>query len=125
MGQIFWITSVAAVCAAVVGVRTIAEQAPASEIETYETAYARSEIGTPEAFFMSSNRGSALASAAFGLSALQPETYNGEIVLDIIDASPLERVEKVRLTANLEAAEEGRADLGAVLSDVRVSLAVE
>ncbi len=125
MGQIFWITSVAAVCAAVVGVRTIAEQAPTTDIESYETAYAEAEIGQPEAFFLSANRGSALASAAFGLSALQPETYNGEIVLDIIDASPLEHLEKVRLAANLQAAEAGRADLGAVLTDVRVSLAVD
>lgn len=69
--------------------------------------------------------GSALASAAFGLDALQPETYNGEIVLDIIDASPLAGTEKRRLAAGLEAAEAGRADLQRVLSDVRYALAVE
>ena len=69
--------------------------------------------------------GSALASAAFGLDALQPETYNGEIVLDIIDASPLAGTEKRRLAAGLEAAEAGRADLQSVLSDVRYALAVD
>ncbi len=69
--------------------------------------------------------GSALATAAFGLSALQPETFNGEIVLDIIDASPLEFAEKDRLTAKLIAAQHGRAELPRVLADIRASLAVE
>ena len=69
--------------------------------------------------------GSALSTAAFGLSALQPETYNGEIVLDIIDASPLESGEKDRLSAKLLAAEAGHARLPDVLEDIRLALAVE
>ncbi len=69
--------------------------------------------------------GSALSAAAFGLSALQPETYNGEIVLDIIEASPLAYGEKDRLTAKLMAAEAGNAELPQVLADIRVSLAVD
>lgn len=69
--------------------------------------------------------GSALATAAFGLSALQPETFNGQIVRDIIEASPLGYGEKDRLTAKLIAAEAGRSELPRVLADIRVSLAVE
>lgn len=115
-----------AVIIAVIGFGTMAERArhKTLEAETYETAQVAPEIGSSETFFIGSS-GSALASAAFGLSALQPETYNGEIVLDIIDASPLESAEKQRLAAKLDAAEMGYADLNLVLSDVRVSLAVE
>lgn len=113
-----------AVMTAIFGVSRVADEPPQPEQVGYDVSYAEPEIGQPEAFFIGST-GSALASAAFGLEALQPETYNGEIVLDIIDASPLERAEKRRLTASLEAAEAGRADLQRVLSDVRVSLAVE
>ena len=69
--------------------------------------------------------GSALATAAFGLSALQPETFNSEVVIDIIEASPLAYGEKDRLTAKLLAAEAGNAELPEVLEDIRVSLAVE
>ncbi|MGR3515213.1 MAG: hypothetical protein ACU0GG_20810 [Paracoccaceae bacterium] len=69
--------------------------------------------------------GSALATAAFGLSALQPETFNGQIVRDIIEASPLALGEKDRLTAKLLAAQAGNAELPRVLADIRVSLAVE
>lgn len=69
--------------------------------------------------------GSALSAAAFGLSALQPETYNGELVLDIIDASPLDVRDKDRLTAKLLAAEAGHAKLPDVLEDIRLALAVE
>jgi hypothetical protein len=69
--------------------------------------------------------GSALSAAAFGLSALQPETYNGEIVIDIIDASPLDMRDKDRLTAKLLAAEAGHAKLPDVLEDIRLALAVE
>ena len=69
--------------------------------------------------------GDALSAAAFGLSALQPETYNGEIVLDIIDASPLDGGEKDRLSAKLLAAEAGHARLPDVLEDIRLALAVE
>lgn len=69
--------------------------------------------------------GSALAAAAFGLSALQPETYDADIVLEIIHASHLKATEKEQLAAVLLAAEEGRGDLVHVLQDVRVALAVE
>lgn len=69
--------------------------------------------------------GSALATAAFGLSALQPETFNRQIVMDIIEASPLGYGEKDRLTAKLMAATAGHAELPSVLEDIRVSLAVE
>ena len=69
--------------------------------------------------------GSALVAAAFGLSALQPETYDGDIVLEIIHASHLNATEKEELTAVLLAAEEGQGDLVNVLQDVRVALAVE
>ncbi|MEL7149837.1 MAG: hypothetical protein AAGK71_03840 [Pseudomonadota bacterium] len=69
--------------------------------------------------------GSALATAAFGLSALQPETFNSQIVRDIIEASPLAYGEKDRLTAKLLAAEAGQGELPRVLADIRVSLAVE
>lgn len=87
-------------------------------------AFASSAIGGPEAFFIPS-AGAALATAAFGMSALQPETYDGEMVLDLIDASPLDPVEKRELAADLAAAERGRADLDDVLADVRIALAVE
>lgn len=73
----------------------------------------------------SGDAGSALATAAFGLSALQPETYDGELVLDLIDASPLAVGEKDRLTAKLIAAEAGHGELPTVLADIRTSLAVE
>ena len=69
--------------------------------------------------------GSALAAAAFGLSALQPETYDGDIVMEIIHASHLNATQKKKLTAVLLAAEEGQGDLVNVLQDVRVALAVE
>ena len=124
MGRMSWIFSVAVAVAIIFGVSRLAGDTSQSEQVGYETAFAESEIGDAETFFIGST-GSALASAAFGLEALQPETYNGEIVLDIIDASPLERAEKRRLTASLAAAEAGRADLQHVLMDVRVSLAVE
>ena len=123
MGQIIWITSGLAAIAVVFGFGTVAEQSREPSTEVLTTSYVVSEIAEPEAFFIAAN-GSALASAAFGLSALQPETYNSEIVLDIIDASPLEHAEKERLAASLVAAESGNADLNLVLTAIRVSLAV-
>lgn len=69
--------------------------------------------------------GEALAAAAFGMSALEPETYNGELVVHLIEASPLEDTIKDDLVAELEAAEAGQADLNDVLADVRVALAVD
>ncbi len=125
MGPMSWTLSVVAVIVAIFGVtRIVGEPVRHTEPNEFETSYAKPEIGKAQTFEIGSN-GSALASAAFGLEALQPETYNEEIVLDIIDASPLERAEKLRLTASLEAAEAGRADLQSVLTDVRSSLAVE
>ena len=59
------------------------------------------------------------------MDALQPETFNVEIVQDIIEASPLDLGEKDRLMAKLFAAEAGQAELPRVLTDIRVSLAVE
>ena len=53
-----------------------------------EVTLVEPEIGEPQAFTASS--GSALASAApSACPPLQPETYNSEIVIDIIKASPL------------------------------------
>jgi hypothetical protein len=84
------------------------------------------EAGTgPFVELQTGSAGSALATAAFGLSALQPETYNGEVVLDIIEASPLEYAEKDRLTAMLMSAEAGQGELPEVLEDIRISLAIE
>ncbi len=124
MGQIIWIVSGLAAVVVAFGFGTMAEPSREPSTEALTTAVASSEIAKPEAFFIASS-GSALASAAFGLSALQPETYNGEIVLDIIDASPLEYAEKERLAASLDAAESGDADLRIVLTAIRVSLAVD
>lgn len=123
MGRFFWATAGVTALAVALGVIATAQLSPESP-ERLEVAFVEPEISEPEAFFIG-NSGSALASAAFGLSALQPETYNGEIVLDIIGASPLEHHEKMRLATSLRAAEAGRADLHRVLSEVRVSLAVE
>ena len=124
MGQMSWMVSVVAAIAVIFGASRFAGESAEPEQVGFETATAEPEVGDAESFFVGSP-GSALASAAFGLEALQPETYNGEIVLDIIDASPLERAEKRRLTASLEAAEAGRAHLPSVLQEVRLSLAVE
>lgn len=124
MGQVIWMASGVTVAAVVFGIGLVSKVPPQKSSETFETAYVTPEMGGSDAFFIGTN-GSALASAAFGLSALQPETYNGEIVLDIIDASPLNIAEKERLAERLFAAETGDADLRRVLSDVRVSLAVE
>jgi len=59
-----------------------------SGAEFQSVGYAEPLIGDAAQLTIS-NPGLALSSAAFGLEALQPETYDGEIVLDIIQASPL------------------------------------
>lgn len=130
MGRVYWITSVAAASAVIFGLnQAIPEQAemvakaqPARA--DVIVAEALPKIGKAEHLPFGQD-GSALATAAFGMSALQPETYNGDMVASIIAASPLEEVEKVQLTSNLQAAESGNADLHMVLSDVRSALAVE
>lgn len=81
-----------------------------------------SPIEDPTAFPMSN--GSALSAAAFGMSALQPETYNGDIVTDIIKASPLAPDQKLKLQGDLRAAEAGHQNLSQVLTNVRNALAV-
>ena len=117
-----------AVAGTIFGVSLLAGERQQTERVRVEPTSVSPEVGSVSAVspVMSvGSAGSALASAAFGLDALQPETYNGEIVLDIIDASPLAGTEKRRLAAGLEAAEAGRADLQSVLSDVRYALAVD
>ena len=99
-------------------------QIPAGTLLAAEPVRAE-EQPAPMPKWRSNVTGSALSTAAFGLSALQPETYNGEIVLDIIDASPLDGSEKDRLSAKLLAAEAGHARLPDVLADIRLALAVE
>ena len=125
MGQIIWILAGAAAVGSVIGLTALSNQEP--ELVSYNASEPESPVVVTEthevAEFGSSGR--ALAAAAFGLSALQPDTYNGELVLEIIDASHLGEVEKQELADDLAAAEAGRADLDDVLEDVRIALAVE
>ena len=125
MGQVIWILAGAAAVGAVIGLTSFSTTPPVvgtadvpAETEPVRTA------GEPLVEDVGSS-GRALAAAAFGLSALQPDTYNGELVLEIIDASHLDESEKQELVAELAAAEAGRADLDDVLEEVRVALAVE
>ncbi|MEO1538013.1 MAG: hypothetical protein AAFR73_09805 [Pseudomonadota bacterium] len=124
MGRAVWISgSVLAFALALsfaIQINSNKKAAPVALVDT-DTQFGpleqtRVEIGSP---------GSALSTAAFGLSALQPETFNSQMVRDIIEASPLHYGEKDRLTAKLMAAEAGQAKLPRVLEDIRVSLAVE
>ncbi|MEO9825012.1 MAG: hypothetical protein ABJF50_11410 [Paracoccaceae bacterium] len=130
MGRVFWMTSVASAAVVIFVLSEGADQV--ESVEAAQLAYADTtvhsatpDIGTPEDLPDLSHSGFALATAAFGMSALQPETYDGDLVASIIAASPLEEVEKVQLTSNLQQAEEGDADLHRVLSDVRSALAVD
>lgn len=130
MGRVFWMTSVAAAAVVIYGLSESAEQAERVGVTQLANANpglhsAVPDIGTPEDLPELRQSGFALATAAFGMSALQPETYDGDMVANIIAASPLEEVEKVQLTSNLQLAEEGDADLHRVLSDVRSALAVD
>jgi len=122
MGQIIWISGMATAMAVIWTVSSGELEPTASE--SYATAYVEPDIGEPIALDQSVT-GSALAAAAFGMSALQPETYNGELVLDIINASHLAFDKKVKLAADIQAAEAGQTDLARVLSSVRVELAVD
>lgn len=127
MGQLIWILVGAAVVGGAIGVTSmpaLKAAAPGAEYETRRIAKVSADIGAPITF-EAGHSGRALAAAAFGMDALQPETYDGELVRDIINASHLDRVEKRELAADLRDAEAGRADLDDVLTDVRVALAVE
>ena len=124
MGYFFWISSFVVAVGIVIGLDTRAKHRAAEADTGFAAAYVASgEVQVEE--LQVGSTGSALATAAFGLSALQPETFNSQIVRDIIEASPLAYTEKDRLTAKLIAAEMGRAELPRVLTDIRVSLAVE
>ena len=120
MGQVVWISGVLVAAAAVWTVTSAGAERP-EEIDL-NAAFVEPEIGEPEV--LPAKTGSALATAAFGMQALQPETYDGEMVVDLIKASPLTDYEKSRLTGKLEEAEAGEADLSDVLTNVRIALAV-
>ncbi|MDJ0637769.1 MAG: hypothetical protein QNJ20_02965 [Paracoccaceae bacterium] len=126
MGRFFWISSAVVAGAIVFGLNFMAEREAVAQLDepSHRSAFAEPAIGSPEELEIG-NTGSALATAAFGLSALQPETFNSQIVRDIIEASPLAYSEKDRLTAKLMAAEAGNAQLPRVLADIRVSLALD
>ncbi|CAN0584545.1 unnamed protein product, partial [Ectocarpus sp. 12 AP-2014] len=129
MGRVFWMTSVVAATVVIYGLNEGASHAEKAEntqlahanVETHVVAAKASDTVN---LLPVKQSGFALATAAFGMSALQPETYDGDMVASIIAASPLEEVEKVQLTSNLQEAEQGDADLHIVLSDVRSALAV-
>lgn len=123
MGHLLWISSfgVAIIVVAALNATTARET---RELAQAKSAYATAEIGAP-AELMVGATGSALATAAFGLSALQPETYNAQLARDVIEASSIELTEKDRLTAKLHAADAGYAELPLVLQDVRHTLAVD
>ena len=125
MGRVVW-AGAALVTAAfvVIGATGALEPKAAPENEEISLGFAEPEIGEPEVL-SPFGTSSALITAAFGMEALQPDTYDGALVMDLIDASPLEETAKLRLSVNLAAAEAGRADLESVLTDVRVALAVE
>jgi len=121
MIQVFWFTGAVAAVAAIWALATSRPDGP--EAVSAQVAFAGPEVKEP--VVLPPMNGSALATAAFGMSALQPETYNGEMVEDLILASPLELVEKRKLKDALKAAEAGEAELADVLSNVRMALAVE
>ncbi len=122
MGHIIWASSFAAVAAFVFGITTgdsDADGAPVERSVVAETPTAPAEVTGNGSW------GSALASAAWGMSALRPETYNGEIVIDLLEASPLSESDRDAFEADLAAAELGRADLDEVLADIRMALALD
>lgn len=124
MGQVRWIFGIVVVASFVVSAVILLDDEARMEPVSLAGPVVPGEVEKPRELQVGSG-GSALATAAFGLSALQPETFNGEIVLDIIEASPLEFAEKDRLTAKLMAAKAGNAELPRVLADIRTSLAIE
>ena len=125
MGHFVWIFAALAAVGGVIGLTSLDNHEPRParpEAERTEASGAR----TPQRSYNDfGSSGRALAVAAFGLSALQPDTYNGELVLEIIDASHLNERQKDELAADLAAAEAGRADLDEVLEEVRIALALE
>lgn len=125
MGQFIWILAGAAAVGSVIGLTALNNQEP--ELVSYNSAAHSAPVTSTDSQNVSDfgSSGRALAAAAFGLSALQPDTYNGELVLEIIDASHLGEAEKQELADELAAAEAGRADLDEVLEEVRIALAVE
>ena len=130
MRRVFWITSVATAAVVIFGLNEkadLAERTSSAQIASLEvtTQVVAPEIDKTEYIPSVGQSGSALATAAFGMSALQPETYDGDMVASIIAVSPLEELEKVQLTSSLRQAESGYADLHSVLSDVRSALAIE
>jgi len=125
MGQTIWIFAALAAVSIMVGLAAF-EGKPTLESDAHPsdaTMYLSARTA-PETTELGSS-GRAISTAAFGLSALQPATYNGEVVLEIIDASHLDETAKRDLVQDLAAAESGHADLHEVLADVRVALAVE
>lgn len=121
MGRFVFVAAIGLAGAAVIGLTFRSDEPAPSE----PARYVRAEPAATTVMLDAKATGSALATAAFGLSALQPETFNPEIVRDIIEAAPLDNGEKDRLTAKLSAAIAGHADLPHVLSDIRTTLAVE
>ena len=125
MGQGIWIFAAFAAAAIMVALTTQkGDGARQSTLRAEQAQYYVSGAFPPDADSFGSS-GRALSTAAFGLYALQPATYNGEVVLEIIDASHLDETQKSALVQNLAAAEAGRADLKSVLADVRIALAIE
>ena len=121
MGHIIWISGMVSAMAVIWAVSSGDTETSGPDI--YQTAYVEPDIGEPE--ILTGSTGSALATAAFGMSALQPETYNGELVLALIDASHLTHSHKMKLTDDIRAAEAGQINLAQVLSAVRVALDVD
>lgn len=125
MGHVIWISGAAAAMAIVLGLSAASSDRSAGVEEQNEgTAYVQPAIAEPAAMTVGS-AGSALATAAFGMSALQPETFNGELVFDIIEASPLADQEKSRLYASLRAINNGQTDMDLALEEIRIALAIE
>ena len=122
MGQIIWASSIAAVAAFFYGIAAGDPDANSAPVEPTVVAESRA---AGEERSGNGSWGSALASAAWGMSALRPETYNGEIVIDLLEASPLSESERAAFEADLAAAELGRANLDEVLADIRVALALD
>lgn len=125
MGHVFWIFAALAAVGGLIGLTSLDNHEPRVAKPKTVQADGPVEKAPQRTFDDFGSSGSALSVAAFGLSALQPDTYNGELVLEIIDASHLDEEEKDALAADLAAAEAGRADLDEVLEEVRVALALE
>ena len=101
---------------------SVASSNTENQEQAYSIANVSAEIDKPIELPRSS--GSALATAAFGMSALQPETYNRDVVVELIQASPLSQSDKSRLTGYLQSAEAGTEKLSVALTNIRIALAV-